>query len=335
MNQVKLLKNSKQDKDIKMGLPKVSEKSTKKEILAAFNAAKKLIKVKPGVDANVTEIKAGVSDITIESIVNSVGATKGNVLNFLTDIEEKTLASFKKLQDIQDATQIAEKEMDRIHGIKDEGDALEALLIAQESQRENFHSEIQQARDKWAVEKKKILDDIAETKADEKKRHERLEEEFNYAFKKTKRVNKDDLDQQLFEAKRDFDTNCGETKQKLDEVRVELDRRDKDQKALKAKAEMFDKVNGQLKALKTESTTNTKQAEFDIKSIESARDADKRLFLNEIASLKERLENAMKENSVLKADVKAAYDGVLETTKTAVTAAQPKVYNNSVQSQAK
>lgn len=207
-----------------------SEKSTKTEILSAYNEL--LAKLKEQKVQDVKEDKKKSEDqkivqkageLSVENIIKNIGSTKLDILNSLDNLSEKLTQEFRKLSDLKTAIEIETKNLDELYEIKVNTDSLAALLLAQKEKKATFEldmekkkaaleEEIFQKRFAWKVEQDNFENSKKERDLQLKKDRQREEEDYSYnlTLKRKKesdayQENKSQLDKELQEKKSIFD----------------------------------------------------------------------------------------------------------------------------------
>ncbi len=189
--------------------PEVTPKSTKTEILDAYNALLKKIKEQKPVDRQVEKEKAEKVQIvetaaqnSEEKIVKGLADLKLGITKALDETEQKLLGEFKRLNGMRQAIEIEKKNLEEIHEIRAEADSLATLLLAQKERRQAFEVEIGQKRNEFETETmqkrlqwKKEQDDYERMKKEReeevKKSRQREEEEYGYNLRLHRKKDED------------------------------------------------------------------------------------------------------------------------------------------------
>ncbi len=189
--------------------PEVSSRSTKTEILDAYNALLKKLKEQKPVDRQVEKEKAEKVQIvetaaqnSEEKIVKGLADLKLGITKALDETEQQLLGEFKRLNGMRQAIEIEKKNLEEIHDIRSEADSLAALLLAQKERKQAFEAEIQQKRNEFDAEMmqkrlqwKKEQDDYERIKKEReeevKKSRQREEEEYGYNLRLQRKKDED------------------------------------------------------------------------------------------------------------------------------------------------
>jgi hypothetical protein len=248
--------------------PKVNEKSTKNEILKAYDELMQTVtqqkKEEPRKlqeEVKKQEIVKTAGAMSHESIVKGFASLKLELSSTLEKLEEKLVAEFKHFEELQQAVAIEKENLQNLYQITANADSLAALLMAQKVKREDFEAdlsakratfdkqietdkqlldaEIQQKREQWKKEKA-----IAELQAKEdaetlKKKREREEEEYSYALQLLRKKDTDSYQERKLKSEKDladkktsFDADIAVRESKVQEAEAEL-------KQLREKSETF------------------------------------------------------------------------------------------------
>jgi hypothetical protein len=287
----------------------VSEKSTKAEILKAYEVLLKNVQQgKADIPKQVQEEKQRketlekVSGITGESIVKSIHGLKSNLGNALDDILQGLTDEFKKLEEIRAAIALEKKSLEDLYALSANTDSLAAMLLAQKEKKERFEitmtekeeafaNEMAEKKAQWELEKtrqkageKEYADDLA-------KRRKREEEEYAYDLKIKRQKEQDDHDTRKFQ----LDKDLVDKKAKFEQ---EISCREAELKSAEAELTELRENNAGFPA-KLEKALGDKEAEitrqlqakyhFEVQLVEKQNEADTRLKDQIIASLQEKI----------------------------------------------
>ena len=298
----------------------VSEKSTKAEILKAYETLLKDVQTaRADVPKQVQEEKQRketldkVAKISGEGIVKSITALKSELSNSLDEILGSLSNEFKKLEEIRAAIALEKRSLEDLYALSANTDSLAAMLLAQREKKEIFEQTMKQKEESFAHEmtlkKEQWEMEKAKQKAEEKeysdeltKRRKREEEEYTYNLKIRRQKEQDDydskknqLDKELTNKKVQFEQEVSLRESNLKNAEAELAELRKNNAEFPGKLE---------KALKDKEAEVTKQLQtkygFDIQLKEKQYEADIRLKEQIITSLQEKIKeqiSQLKENS--------------------------------------
>lgn len=157
----------------------VSDKSTKTEILDAYNDLLAKVKDQKAADQKAVrketeerEIVKSAGQNSVEDIVKKLAGLKLEIVKSIDGLEERLIAEYKRFTELQQAVSIESAELKEMHGIQAEAGSLAALIMAQKERKSDFEDEME--------EKKSDFDaDMAQKKLQWKKE----QEEFEFARK--------------------------------------------------------------------------------------------------------------------------------------------------------
>ncbi|MBF0557133.1 MAG: hypothetical protein HQK96_21680 [Nitrospirae bacterium] len=238
-------------------MEKDMSKSTKNEILVAYNELLAKVKEQKPIDRQTEkkkhdekEIVESASGTSMEKIVKNLANIKVDIVNSLDALEEKLIAEYKTLTGLQQSITIEKRNLEEVHEIAVNADSLAALLLAQKERKEKFESEINQKRQvleeeiaekrlQWKKEQAEYESTAKEKDALSKKEKQRAEEEYNYNFQLKKKKESDE-----YEAKKTSqEKELQEKREAFDRETVEresvLAAKEKEYNELKAKAVAF------------------------------------------------------------------------------------------------
>ncbi|MDR1336574.1 MAG: hypothetical protein LBK22_07090 [Tannerella sp.] len=287
----------------------VSEKSTKAEILKAYESLLKNVQqAKADIPKQMQEEKQKketlekVSGITGEGIVRSINGLKSSLGSALDDILQSLTGEFKKLEEIRAAIALEKKSLEDLYALSANTDSLAAMLLVQKEKKESFEiamtekeeafaREMAAKQAQWELEKagqkageKEYADDLT-------KRRKREEEEYAYDLKIKRQKEQDEydtrksqLEKELVDRKATFEQEIANREAELKSAEAELAELRRNSTEFPARLE---------KALKDRESEITKQLQtqynFDIRLTEKQNEADIRLKDQLIASLQEKI----------------------------------------------
>ncbi|MDR0995018.1 MAG: hypothetical protein LBL81_01865 [Tannerella sp.] len=301
-------------------MEQVTEKSTKAEILKAYEALLKNVQTaKADVPKQIQEEKQHketlqkVADITNESIVKNVTELKANFNRSLDEVLQRLSAEFKQLEEIRAAIALEKKSLEDLYGLSANTDSLAAMLLAQKEKKEQFEAETKEKsaafetemnakRQQWETEKAKQKADEKEYADDFAKRRKREEDEFTYTLKVKRQKEQDEydakkarLEKELIDKKSAFEQDVTTREQTLKAAEAEL------AGLRKENAEFPARLEKALAEKEAEVTARLQtQYDFNIKLMAKQNEADIRLKDQTVDSLQEKIKEMqiqLKENA--------------------------------------
>ncbi len=290
--------------------PEISAKSTKNEILEAYQSLLGTVTASKNDGSNQEprrkkqeeEVIAKVSETTLERIVNNIATVKISTSHALDTLEQKLSEEFKRFSDLQAAIKIASTELEEVHDIKKSADSLTALFLAhkeykarfeqdKEAQKKAYDHEIAEVRSVWHKEQEETVRDNKEAIAKIKKDRTREEEEYQYSTHLQRKKDLDDyttkkaaLEKEIVEKKASFDKTFAEREAAIKTQEDEL-------KQLKIRVEQFPQELERTVKNAEKVTRETLEREHRYHVALTAKDAenDKRLAEQMIASLQAKI----------------------------------------------
>jgi len=268
----------------------VSIKSTKNEILDAYNAILKKVKLqekeKPAQSREAVEKKETVAkakEETEENIVNRLSSLKLETAGTFDKLEKAFLQEQRRLSQMQEAIDTETKHLEDLYDIKAETDTLAALILTQKEKRQQFETdiakkkedldnEIFEIRTSWDKERKTY--DLTKKEDQEKlqKDRKRDEDDFKYNLELSRKkdrdvynANKETLDKELSERRILFDKDIAEREKNLFAAEQELET------LRKESAGFSEKLNDAIQQAEERLT----------KSLQRENDFEKKLLLKE------------------------------------------------------
>lgn len=112
-----------------------------------------------------TEVRAAVSEITVEIIAKKLSDLNVEISRNLSGISEKMNAEVGLLHSLKEAVALESKDLRRLHGIDIAATSIDQLLTDYQEKKASFEADLLKARQEWAreaEEKKKEESEYAE-----------------------------------------------------------------------------------------------------------------------------------------------------------------------------
>ena len=203
---------------------KITTKSTKKEMLEAYNEVlqqlkeKRAAELKPEVEIEEKKIKEAVEvtdSLSTKGIVREVSTLRLEVGGLLSQLSDRLEEEVSKYRQVQQAVEAKQKELQDIYEIEKSALSLAALIEAQHQKRqqseaelavrkEELTHEIETLRTEWGKEKKVHEAEIKERNADDQKRREREKEEYKYAFQREQQLAREQFEDEKARLEREI-----------------------------------------------------------------------------------------------------------------------------------
>jgi hypothetical protein len=235
----------------------ISEKSTKTQILQAYNDALAKLKETKQEERKIEKKKEEeikivkqASGYSVEKIVTSIGTAKIEIINALDTICDKLTVEYKKLETLQNAVELESNYLNDVYDIKIESDTLSALLLAQkekkssfefdiEKKKEEFDIEISQKKLQWKLEQEGYESRKKETDAQLKKERQREEDDYNYNLQLQRKKEADAFAGQKSKLEKELSDMRIEAEKDLNQRELIITSRENEFAVLKSKVEQF------------------------------------------------------------------------------------------------
>ncbi len=293
----------------------VSEKSTKSQILEAYNDAMRKLKETKQEDRKAEKKKEEETEIvkqalgnSVDKIINTLSGVKIQVMNELDDVGEKLSDEFKKLSGIKRAIEIESKYLEDVYQIKSNSDTLSALIMAQkekkvvfegemENKRSEFDEEMNLKKIQWKQEQDAYDKAKKEKELADKKEKERAEEEYKYNLALERKKDADAYAEKKAVMERELLQKKVEMTKDLDEREAAISLKEREYAELKSRVEQFPaQLEGAVKQTEkgvTERIETMYKHQFEL----AQRELDGERKLNK--QIIQSLENKIKEQSEL------------------------------------
>ncbi|MGA1844001.1 MAG: hypothetical protein ACMUIS_05510 [bacterium] len=235
----------------------ISGKSTKSEILQAYHEVLERLQRDQVPDRQAERKQAEekrlvreASQHSVERIVKGLAQIKLEIGGALDNLEERLIAEFKKLSDLQQAIEIGRRTLEEIHDITVNADSLAALLQAQkeknaqfakemEEKRNAFDAELGQKRLEWRREQEAHEQSVKERDARLKKEREREEEEYAYSLQLKRKKEHDAYEAKKAALDKELAEKRATVDRELSDREAALSAREKEYEELKATVTQF------------------------------------------------------------------------------------------------
>ena len=266
----------------------VSAKSTKEQILAAYNEV--LTKLtekqlstpqeqkKQEEEQNIIKKTASHSP---DNILTDLSNLKSKTIKQIDGLSEQLLSEFEKLANLRQAITIEQKHLEELYQINETANTLSALLQTQSEQkqqfkldmelsRQNFEQEMATQKLQWQEQKSKLEQEYKERKELLEKTRKREEEEYGYALELKQRKEMDEYNDKKFSMEKEL----SDLKDNLSKRETDLLEKEKDYESLRLQVQQIpdkikEAVTNNEKALEAklleqyEFATKLKQQEYD------------------------------------------------------------------------
>ncbi len=214
----------------------VSMKNTKKEMLDIILKLQKRIEEKEKAKLNAEQIREETKKVktvkqadktAASSLSTEIHALKISINKELTNLSDKIEAEAEKYDNLNQAIDLKQIELDEIYGIEREAAILAAILEAQSQAKEDFENEmadkgerqeeeltakkdqlenqITETKTAWEKEKTVYLEAVSEEKSRNKKERIRESEEYEYQLKRTRKLEQNKFADEMEIGKRDIE----------------------------------------------------------------------------------------------------------------------------------
>lgn len=287
----------------------ITPKSTKAEVLGAYN---KLIKEQENLlsrdrleekedEAKIDKVvKATKNDK--KDIIHKIADLKIDINNSLDDLSKNLVEEKIKLDEIQEAKKIESDNLNDLYEIKTNARTLEALLISQKKQKEEFEKEIEQRKielEKDIAAKKLRWDKEQDDHNIQEKEKARLlkiekareEDEYQYKIKIRDQKDKDDYEQKKIKIERELEQKQKQVNDDISQRLEVIKGQEEELKELREAKKHYDKnLKDSIEITKSEITKQL-ETRYKYESQLKAKDSDATIsLLNQtITSLKEKL----------------------------------------------
>jgi hypothetical protein len=238
--------------------PEISLKNTKSEILSAYEEMMKKVQDKKTDEPKKVQeqqkqenLVKKAATFSNENIVKGIASLKVDLASALDKLGENLVSEFRKFEELQQAIQVEQKNLEDLYKLSVVSDSLSAMLLAQKERKEQFEQEMTSRKtesdEKMKSERERFEAEMAEKKALWKKEQEtwqlktkeeaeegkksrtRSEEEYQYNLKTTRKKEADLYEEKKMKLEKDladkriaFEKEFAEREVKIKEAEAEL-----------------------------------------------------------------------------------------------------------------
>ncbi len=328
-------------------IKKLSEKSTKQEMLEAYQTLAKQLEEKRQAELNPErrqEEKKGseavktAAAVEADSIDREIGGLKSEISKMLADVSEKLAVEASRFRSLQKAVETKELELQELYGIEKSASSLAALIEAQNQKRQDFEEEMARQRDElkreiddtrtaWQKERQAHEAELRERESAEKKAREREKEQFDYAFKREQQGVRDKLNDEKATLEKELRLKKEAAEKELAVREHVLAEKETELNTLRAKAAAFPKELEAAveKALKEVTDKLKLEAKNREELLKKESEGAHNVLTTRIESLEKAVKDLTEQNARLNKQLEAAYLKVQEIAeKTIESAGQSK-----------
>jgi hypothetical protein len=287
----------------------ISDKSTKTEILDAYNEMLKKMKEQKALDTKSVKKETEEKEIvkkaslnSVEDIVKDLAGLKLEIIKSMDGLGERLIGEYKKLTELQQAIEIEENAIDEIHNIKVEAESLTTLMVTQKEKRAAFEVEMEekkshfdddmtQKRLQWKKEQEEFEFAKKERESQLKKERQREEEEYTYALQLKRKKETDAYEERKAALEKALTEKKAALDKEFTEREAAISAREKEFGDLKARVETFQKELE--KAVKDTEKTITERLTFtykhDTELSAKEMEGEKKLFHQKVEALESKI----------------------------------------------
>ena len=257
--------------------PEISPKSTKQEILEAYNDM--LQKIQLQQNPQQKREKEEKESVVIKASSNSkdglfkkITDLKIQINQTLEEVGDSFQSEFRQLSEIREAIAVEKKNLEDIYQLHANADSLAAMLMTQQEKRKAFEEEMIVQKEEWDLEKTEMERQVKEQKETLTRERKREEEEYKYTLTLKRKKDQDIYEEQKLLLNKELDELRTSSEKEFKERELSLTSRETELAELRKKVEQFpvDLTASVKNAEKTISEKLTQQFEIE-----------KKLFLKE------------------------------------------------------
>jgi chromosome segregation ATPase len=320
-------------------LPKVTARTTRAELLKAYNLAlQKLAEATSGEESIPAEEPLPTTlSYTEEGVIKSVAELQVTIGKALKDLTEKMVAESDKLSALRKAIENEKLKLKQVYDIEYQLQSLAALIEAQSerkaalekdmaSQRQEFEAAMVAKREEWKQEQHEHEQDVKDRDLGAKRQRERDEEEYRFKISIERRKEAAEYEAQKVELQRQLEEEQKKVERELAARRETLAAQEAELVELRKRVERFPKELEEAVKKTEQSLRSALQQQHDFEAKLSAKEAEteKRVNAMKVASLEELVAKQQAQIADLTKQLQAATKQVQEMAVKAIESASGK-----------
>lgn len=273
----------------------ISEKSKKSEVLAAYRDLVEELKEAKDVQQHPKPEEKKVieksSNLSCDGIITSLAETKLKISKNLESLETHLLDEYKKFADLQKSIELLKKELEELHDITYQAEALSALIETQKRFKDETDQEVNDTREAFEEEMIKKRAAWEEEKAAVAKEREREEETYSYELTLKRKKEKDLYEEKKQLLEKELDEKVKKTTQALEARESQIAEKEVELETLRTQVTHFpEKLQEAIEKTRIETEEAVKkQYQFEIELGRKEIEGEKRLYEQKVASFLEKI----------------------------------------------
>lgn len=338
------------------GLSNVSMANTKKELLEAYEVAKKRLQ---SMDKNLLDaekaqkrLQKQLAEATADAQsdqdpVQRLHSLRGAISREMSDLAERFEAEIETYRQIKSAIEAKKEALTTIYEVETAASDLACLIDAQRAKKEEFEQEMkakkadfelemEASRERWRKEKADHDRQVQEQADALKKQRQREKEEYEYAFAREKAQRKNTLDDELLalekeiaSKRKEFDVQHGQRQAELDAREEAIISGEKEMAALQKEVETFPKLKESAIRAAVDDTAARLTSDFEKEKalMESKYEGEKNVLVGKIEALDNLVASQAAQIVDLLKKHEQAYEKVQDIANRAVAASKRETYH--------
>jgi len=283
----------------------ITSKSTKAEILKAYNEAIQKVNQKSPKEQYEVEQNTNIVNSVDKKIDNlDINSLSNSLTNFVQDLLNKIEEKKNDYKELTDAIDIKKEELKNIHGIETQAETLEALIIAHNKQKEEINNEINSLK----IEKEEVKKDLAIFKKQQevsiKQELSRYQDEQNYDLERTKIKELDNWEDKKNEKQKELN----EIKEQINKLYNDKTKIEEMEEKIKSIPELIE--NAKNEALEDQKKQFAKQEAIKESYSNKNKESEKRIYESKIELLEQQLLDSKNQIKQLTDKLDEAYEKI-------------------------
>jgi len=323
-------------------MAEISSRSTKQQILAAYEAQQKKVAALEAAQLNPTKLKQKkaaaqvnerVKGLNLEGVTKSIQTTKSRTAGVLDTIQEELVSQLMQFEDMGEALRLREAELQELYGIERQAESLAALIETQNSlkaqyaeedaaRRESFQNEMDKKRAAWEEEKSEHARQTQILLTREQEDRQREMETWKYNHARDERVRLDKLEDALNAKRKAFNTQMEDEQKQLKLREEEVTRREENHEDLELQVQdLTARLETEVESAREEASKRAKTSfGIEVNALKRGHEADMKVAEGQIATLQADNQRLASQVANLEQNITQAYAKIQETANKALDA---------------
>lgn len=303
----------------------VNEKSTKKQILDAYQESLAAIKqLKAGqldpqaekAKARSKELKELTNTDKVDDTLEELLTLSSRVPDYIGSAVEQIRGYSKKANELKEVIEFQEQTLQELYGVENSAETLAAMIETKHKVRADLDESIEDVKKNWAKEREEQEERHARESEDAERAHSRRIAEWEYEFLRRTKQKEDGLKDELQATRKEFDLDTEKRQKDINEQVEALQKREETMDEIETKLTEMEQELVRVKearALEIETVKEEAKAKaktsyaIEVNALKKTHEAEVSILAAKSENLEQQLMSEREDNGALSAKLDEAY----------------------------